>query len=351
MALSRKKLKKTVKEMNDSVEMESEHTEEISSGNFDYCVSTGSTLLDLAISGGRVRGGGIPGGIVAEIFGPESIGKSALLCEILASCTVRGGNQRLLDPEATLDRDYYEIYGVKLKKDEYYRPDYVTEVFDLVQKWKPDPAPKGSCNILGADSLAALSSKTEMREEGDKMAGRRLAQDFSSGFRKTCRLIKHENFSVICTNQMRSSDAGETTPGGFAIRYYSSLRIRLGIPARDKHVKKVVKFNGIDQEKVIGIKVNAQIKKSKLDEPYRKADLYIIFGYGIHDIMGNIQWLKDVQKLNKYPAVDQEFGWRDTAIKHIEDNNLEMQLREQVIDLWQKLQKEFHIERKTKIRI
>ena len=75
-------------------------------GNIDALLSTGSTLLDLAISGGVVRGGGIPGGIMVEIFGPSGSGKTSLLAEICASAIARGGRVRVLDPEGRLNREY-----------------------------------------------------------------------------------------------------------------------------------------------------------------------------------------------------------------------------------------------------
>ena len=165
-------------------------------GNFDCVVSTGCTLLDLEISGSRIRGGGIPSGIIVEIFGPSGFGKTALLSEISTSGQKRGGYVRLLDPEARIDKQYSKVFGMELDKTDYERPDTVKEVFDFIFGWKPNEPPEGACNIVATDSLAALSSELEMSAKGDKMAGRRIAKDFNEGLRKTCRLIKKNNWLI-----------------------------------------------------------------------------------------------------------------------------------------------------------
>ena len=103
-------------------------------GDFTAVVSTGSTLLDLAISGGRIRGGGVPSGILLEIYGPSGTGKTAVLAEMCAATQVKGGHVKFLDPEARLDQEYMRIYGMELEKDEYYMPDTVNEVFDQYPK-------------------------------------------------------------------------------------------------------------------------------------------------------------------------------------------------------------------------
>ena len=155
----------------------------------DKVISTGSSLLDLAISGGRIRGGGIPGGIIIEVFGPSGSGKTAILAELCASAQAKGGDICFLDPEARLDREYCLIYGLSLPDENYYRPDTVTEMFDLIWKWEPPSS--GTINVIAADSLAALSTEMEMEDE-DKM-GMRRAKEFSEGLRKTCRLIANNN--------------------------------------------------------------------------------------------------------------------------------------------------------------
>lgn len=325
---------------------------------FDKLVSTGSTQLDLAISGGRVRGGGIPGGIIVEIFGPSGSGKTAVLAEICASAQSRSGEVMFLDPEARLDKEYARIYGVEIDKSNYHRPDTVTEMFDThIYPWKPKRS--DVINVVGTDSLAALSTDLELGEKGDKM-GMRRAKEFSQGLRKSCRVIANKNWLIPCTNQVRSGDSGEVTPGGKGIPFYSSLRIRVGEVDRittSRTVKLAVDSEDgipeerkIDAEKDIGIVSKCFIKKSTIDDPYREAFIYIVFGYGIDDIRGNLQFYKSKTKSNKYDAIVQQYQAMNNAIKCIEDNDLEDELKNRVIDLWEEIEKKFDMNRKVKKR-
>ena len=349
--MSRAKLKRRdVQQIEEEAESESEEIVILNKGNFDYCVSTGSTLLDLSISGSKVRGGGIPGGILFEVYGPPSAGKTAILSEICASAQERGGHTRFLDPEARLDKEYSRIYGVDLDKTDYHRPDTVTEVFDLIRGWNPPSAPKGGCNVVLTDSLAALSSDKELSEDGDKQAGRRIAKDFSEGLRKTCRDIRHNDWLIACSNQIREAEYGEKTPGGKGIPFYASLMIRIGPPKENKFIIKKAKFHGKDQQKIIGINSTCDVRKSSIDDPYRTCSVPIIFNYGIDDIRSNLQWIKTILGGTMYNAVDKEYGQLNFAIKHIEDEGLEDPLRDRTIALWEELHAKLTIRRRPKQR-
>jgi RecA/RadA recombinase len=250
---------------------------------FDKVVSTGSTLLDLIISGKRIRGGGLPGGIVVEVFGKSSTGKTAILEEIAASTQSRGGEIQYLDPEGRLDSEYAALYGVDITEKNYERPDTVTQLFDLIHshKFKKEEV----INSWLADSLAALSTNMEM--EGEDKRGQRRAKEFSEGFRKTCRLIANSRQLVVCSNQVREGEHGEYSPGGLAIPFYSSVRIKTS-PVYQKgistQIKKKENINGKDIEKTVGIRTTCEVIKSSIDDPYRKCNISIIFGYGIDDI-------------------------------------------------------------------
>jgi recombination protein RecA len=318
-------------------------------GDFTTVVSTGSTLLDLAISGGRIRGGGVPSGILLEIFGPSGTGKTAVLAEMCTDAKIRGGNVKFLDPEARLDQEYMRIYGMELEKENYHMPDTVNEVFDHILKWEPDTPKANGVNIIATDSLAALSSDLELSDKGDKM-GMKIAKDFSQGLRKTCTLIKKNNFLIACSNQIRQGSSGEVTSGGKGIPFYASLRIRIGPPAKNKYLKSEKTINGVKHEKIYGIQSQCTIKKSSVDDPFRTANVYIVFGLGIDDIRANLAYLKQNTAAKSYVAIDEEFGRIDAAIKHIEDNNFELELREQVIDLWGEIEEKFEIKRKPKRR-
>ncbi|MGW8180173.1 MAG: hypothetical protein ACWGQW_15650, partial [bacterium] len=211
-------------------------------GYLDTCVSTGSTLLDLAISGGVTKEGGVPGGILLEIYGPSSTGKTAVLSELCASAVIRGGDFVFLDPEARLDTSYARIYDVHIDKRNYEAPDTIEQVFDYIYNWKPSGV---GVNVIVNDSIASLSTQLEM-ETGDKM-GMARGKAFSAGLRKTCRMIRKNNWIVACSNQIRQSQWGEVTPGGFGVPFHASLRMRISY-AKDKYITKKVSISGTNVE-------------------------------------------------------------------------------------------------------
>ena len=313
---------------------------------FDKVLSTGCTILDLAISSGRVKGGGIPGGILIEIFGPSASGKTAVLAEICASAQSKGGQVKFQDAESRLDTEYAKIYGLSLEKSghDYSRPKTVNEMFDDIDIWEPkDP---NVINVVGTDSLASLSTELEM-EDQDKM-GMKRAKDFSERTRKCCKLIAEKNWLIACTNQIRQGKYGEVIPGGNAVPFYSSLRIRVNEVGK---VKKEKTIKGKLQSKIIGIESSCYIKKSTIDDPYRTAaPVFIIFGYGIDDVRGNLQWLKSNSNATKYDAIDKEYQRLDAAVGHIEREGFQSELKEKVIDLWMEIEESFKVKREPKVR-
>jgi len=328
-------------------------------GNFNTLTSTGSTLLDLSISGKRKRGGKIPGGVLIEAFGPSQSGKTALLCETAGHIERNGGENQFHDPESRLDSEFADIYGMNIEKKNYYIPDTVTEVFKQVRLFKPKS--NKVVNGIFADSLAALSTKLEMgSEDGDKM-GMRRAKEFSEQLRKTCRLIKRQNLILMCSNQIRESadsyGSKYTTPGGQAVKFYASIRLKFNTP--DK-IAKTITVNGKEVEKVIGIKTEIEVIKT-VDEPYRKCSVYFIYGYGIDDIRANLQFVKDYspkvytkeegdeKKSSIYTINGRKLHKSlNTAISMIEEQGLVEELREQVIDLWEEIENKFKQKRKPK---
>jgi len=311
-------------------------------------VSTGSTLLDLAISGKRVRGGGVPGGIIMEIFGPPGSGKSILMAEILASVQLRGGDIGVKDPEARLDQEYMQFCGIEFPREKYEKPNLVPEVFRPIRKWVPNPTREGAICAQGIDSLSALSTQMEM-DDKDKM-GMRRAKEFSEECRKTCRVIEANNWLIVATNHEKDSDSGPVTPGGKAIPFYASLRVRITKSYPSWKLKKKVKFHGEEIEQVKGVVSTCEVVKSSVDTPFRKAEVYIIFNYGLHDVMANLQFVKDYSGAGKYMAVDKGFQVLEDAVQYVENNVLELPLREITIDLWEEMQKQFEIDRKPKVR-
>jgi recombination protein RecA len=312
-------------------------------------ISTGSTLLDLAISGGRVRGGGIPSGVLVEVFGPSGCGKTVLLCELAGRVQGKNGSVMFHDPEARLNKQFARMFGMDTGNITYTVPDTIPQVFSQVREWTPERAPYG----IFADSLAALSTDMEMDSE-DKM-GMRRAREFSEQLRKTCRIITQKNYLMVCSNQVRQNmDAGPygqkyTSPGGQAIGFYSSLRLRCSSPEK---IKTKVKMAGKEITRVIGVKTKVEVYKSTIWKPYRDAPLTILFDYGIDDVRQNLQFIKDYTANTTYTVVGRKLAIGiEESIHLVEDNNLENELREEVIDLWEEIEGKFTQVRKPRGRI
>ena len=281
---------------------------------------------------------------MVEISGPSSSGKTSLLVEIGASVQSKGGTVFIADPEARLDKEYAAMHGMQLPADTYFRPDTVTELFKAIETWNPEN--KDVIHLFAADSIAALSSDLEMGD-GDKR-GQKKAKDLSEGCRKTARLIAEENKLVVLINQERDGDYGKVTSGGKAVGFHASVRIR--VAQIEKLEQEKANASGVKRAKTVGILSKATVFKSSVDDGYREAPLYVMYNFGIDDIRANLQFVKDMTKATKYLAVDKEFVPMYAAIKHIEENNLEEELRERVIDLWEDMEARFKTSRKTKRR-
>lgn len=315
-------------------------------------VSTGSTLLDLAISGGRFRGGGIPGGILVEIFGPSGAGKTVLLCEIAGAVQRQGGEVLFKDPEARLNKQFARMFDLNPDIIDYSTPDTVPEVFKSVREWTPTS--KKKINGAFADSLAALSTDLEMTNtDGDKM-GMRRAKEFSEQCRLTCRELAEKNLLMVCSNQVRqNADAGPygqkfASPGGMAIGFYASLRLRCMGAIKIKEEKTIA---GKKVKKVIGVETQIEVFKSSIWKPYRTAPITIIFDYGVDDIRSNLQFIKSMTTNTQYTVSGEALGKSmESAIEAVEDEGLEEVLKEEVIDLWEEIESKFEKERKPKRR-
>jgi recombination protein RecA len=339
---------------------------------FDQLVSTGSLLLDLAISGGVSRYGGIPGRIIVQVYGPNSTGKTTLMAEVLGHVQRAGGAWRVRDPEARLNASYCRTFGVKLDQDDIERTGTITDMFEGLigpletkekktvrakdKAWVPDPK---KVNIYAVDSLASLASRMEM-EQGDKL-GQKRAKDFSEGFRMISDHVYNHNIIMFCTDQVRDNVGGygeaQKPGGGNAVGYYSSLRIRL---KKVKDLVKEVQLEGMAkvEKHVYGIEVEAFIRKSSLDRGYRTASIRILFNYGLDDIGANLQWLKEHGYFSEpgYRLGDQYFpantkgGALDAAIAHVEAEGLEDAVREAVVEVWNQIEAQVRPQRKPKER-
>lgn len=317
-------------------------------------ISTGSTLLDLAISGGRFRGGGIPTGILVEIFGPSGAGKTVLLCELAGAIRRLNGDVQFHDPEARINQQFARMFGLDFASD---RVDYqitktIPDVFQAVRKWKPESWEQ--TNGIFADSLAALSTELEMdSDEGDKM-GMRRAKEFSQELRRTCSFITEKNLLMVCSNQIRqNNDAGPygqkyTSPGGMAIGFYASLRLKVSSPKKNKDKEKLA---GKEIERVTGVQTEIEVYKSSVWKPYRTAPIAISFDYGIDDIRENLKFIKAYSGNNFYAMNGIKLSNSlDESISMVESSNLESELKEEVIDRWEFIEGLFEKNRKPKVR-
>jgi RecA/RadA recombinase len=323
-------------------------------GNFGTVISTGSTLLNLAISGGRIRGGGLPGGILVEAFGPSGSGKTVLLSEIAGAVERQGGEVRFDDPEARLNAQFAKIFGFEITDTNYAKPDKVTEVFQGVRAWKPKPIQEGLIHGTFADSLAALSTTMEMDKDDGDPYGMRRAKEFSEELRKTCRVIADNNYLMVCSNQVREVIGATqyqektSTPGGKAMGFYSSLRLQFSNPTKLKLDKEIA---GKKQVRIIGVEVTISVYKSSIWKPYRAAPVTILFDYGIDDIRQNLQYIKDNTTNTVYTIGGEKLNVSiDKSISLIEQRGLEDVLKEEVIDLWEDIESKFAQNRKPKIR-
>lgn len=305
----------------------------------DNIISTGSTLLDLAISGHRFEHGGIPLGIMVEIFGPSSSGKTVLLSELAGNVQYKNGSTMFHDPEARLNKQFAKMFGLHIEESDYTISNTIPQVFQSIRDWKPKNQPAG----IFCDSLAALSTDLEL-EGSDKMGARR-AKEFSEELRKTCRIIQQKNFLLVCSNQVRVNiDASPyapkyVTPGGESVGFYSSLRLQFKNPTK---IWKEKTINKVKIKKVVGVETDIFVYKSSISKPYTTTNLTILFDYGIDDIRNNLQYIKKYKKQDRYCINGKELHtYIDQAIACIEKEKLEKELQKEAIELWHTIETQF----------
>ena len=246
-------------------------------------VATGSLSLDIALGVG-----GIPKGRITEIYGAESAGKSTLALHIMAETQKAGGTAAYVDVEHALDPSYAASCGVRLEDLLVSQPDDAEQALEITEYL----VRSGAVDTVIIDSVAALVPKSELEGDmGDSHVGLQ-ARLMSQALRKLTAAIHHSRTAVVFINQLREKvgvvyGSPEVTPGGRALKFYSSVRIDL---RRVDSIKQ-----GSD---IMGNRVRAKIVKNKVAPPFRTAEFDIMFNQGINK-MGDLLDLGVAQDIVK----------------------------------------------------
>ena len=251
-------------------------------------VSTGSLTLDMALGIG-----GLPKGRVVEIYGPESSGKTTMTLHAIAECQKQGGTAAFVDAEHALDPGYAEKLGVNVEDLLVSQPDtgeQALEITDMLVR-------SGAVDMVVVDSVAALTPKAEIEGDmGDTHVGLQ-ARLMSQALRKLTANIKRSNCMVIFINQIRMKigvmfGSPETTTGGNALKFYSSIRLDI---RRIGSLKK--------GDEIVGNQTRVKVVKNKMAPPFKQAEFEILYGEGI-------SWEGELIELGvKHGFVDKSGAW------------------------------------------
>ncbi|PLX20346.1 MAG: recombinase RecA [Salinivirgaceae bacterium] len=286
-------------------------------------ISTGSISLDYALGVG-----GFPRGRIIEIYGPESSGKTTLAIHAIAEAQKAGGIAAFVDAEHAFDRFYAEKLGVDVENLYVSQPDNGEQALEIADSL----ISSGAIDILVIDSVAALTPKAEIEGEmGDSKMGLQ-ARLMSQAFRKLTANISRTNTTCVFINQLREKIGvmfgnPETTTGGNALKFYSSVRVDI---RRISTIK--------DGDEMIGSRTRAKIVKNKVAPPFRKAEFDIMYGEGISKSGEIIDLGVDYGVIKKagswFSYGETKLGQGREAVKQVVIDNPELgdELEQKIID-------------------
>lgn len=283
-------------------------------------ISTGNTLLNYCIS--NRRDGGIPVGKLTEVVGEEASGKSLLCAHLAANCQKKGGVVAYIDTENAMHPDFAQQIGVDLSKMIYLQPGTVEEVGEAIVKMilmTRQKAPNQLVLIIW-DSIAGTPTRMEIEGEFDLNMNQQLEKSkvLSKMMRMITQTLGKERICLVFTNQLKTKIGvmyGDpmTTPGGKAVPYHASVRVRLTRRGTEK-----------DDDTITGVNTSAKIIKNRLGPPLRKCNFFISFANGIEDEPSWYEYLHEHGILVKpgngwvtCPEFGKDFKFRESSWQEV----------------------------------
>lgn len=279
-------------------------------------IPTGSMLIDAALGVG-----GYPKGRIIEIYGPESSGKTTLALEAIAEVQKLGGRAAYIDAEHAIDPDYAKHLGVNIAELILSQPDYGEQAMEIVDML----AKSNAIDLIIVDSVAALIPKAELEGTFEDSSVGLQARLMSKSLRKLAGVLAKSNCTVIFINQLREKVGvmygnPETTTGGRALKFYSTIRIEI---RRSETIKQ--------GDKALGNIVNVKVVKNKVAPPYRSCKVELMFGEGVSKDHEVAQLAVDYSIIEKsgswFSYQGERLGQGITSVYDWLKNNPDMQVK------------------------